>query len=67
MIVAGQGYGKEGGEGNVSAEMKVASQGDSFLGDKVACTEFHDDETEGNVGTLEVLANCQPGHPMHKI
>ncbi len=52
-----QGDGKEGGEGNVSAEMKVASQGDNFLGDKVACTEFHDDETEGNVGTLKILAS----------
>ncbi len=57
MIVAGQGNKKEGGEGNVSTEMKVASQDDDFLGDKVACTEFHDDETEGNVGTLEILVS----------
>ncbi len=40
---------KEGGEGRVSVEMTiVASQGDSFLGDKVACqgdslTEFTND------------------------
>jgi hypothetical protein len=57
MIVASQDDGKEGGEGNVSAEMKVASQGNDFLGDEVACTEFHDDETEGNIGTLEILAS----------
>jgi hypothetical protein len=37
--------------------MKVASQGSCFLGEKVACTEFHDDETEGNVGILEILAS----------
>jgi hypothetical protein len=57
MMVAGQDDGKEGGEGNVSAEMKVASQDDKFLGDKVACTEFHDDEREGNVGTKEIFAS----------
>jgi hypothetical protein len=39
---------KEGGEGKVSAEMIVASQGDDFLGDKVAfqgdnLTEFTND------------------------
>jgi hypothetical protein len=64
---------KEGGEGKVSTEMIVASQGDDFLGDKIAfqgdsLTEFtNDGDALDIVACVAIQCNNSASAPLDTL